>query len=469
MQDKVIRPKAALGSWVFFNRLAVRFKEAKQKLDLVLIWAALAGVGIGLSATALRYSIHGLIAQRQRITEALTSYPVLALCIPSLISAGMVAFSFVIMRRFAPETSGSGIPQVEGALDGVFAFRAFRVLPIKFVGGILTLGSGMVAGFEGPNIQIGSAIAKIIGHGVKTSEENLRILMAAGAGAGLAAAFNAPIAGILFITEEVRPHFTSWALAYRSITVACIMSTLVTRVFNGQNPFLKITQFQHVPLSDLWMFVVLGIGLGLLGYCFNFCLFRTLDWFSRLQGIPARFTGLWVGAVVGVFAWLSPMLTGIEDQVLTENGEGAIFWSLNQNPSLSLLLLALVIRFVLTIFCYGSGAIGGIFAPMLSISTLFSLLIARELNTWFPAQIPQPAVFAVVGMGGLVAATVRAPLTAMMLTMELTDNYFIVLPLLITCLFASIVSHLLGGEPVYSVLLKRACDRLTGKPQTDSV
>ncbi|MHC5779676.1 H(+)/Cl(-) exchange transporter ClcA [Nostoc sp.] len=456
-------------SFVFLNRLAERFAEARRKLDVVLIWAAISGLCIGLIAAFLRHSVNFLILQRSLIAQAIADYPVLAWFIPSLISGGMVFLSFWLMRRFAPETSGSGIPQVEGALDGVFTFRAFRVLPVKLFGGILSMGAGMVAGFEGPTIQMGSAIAKIVGSLAKTSQENIRILIAAGAGAGLTAAFNAPIAGILFITEEVRPKFESWALAYRSVMVACVTATISARLFNGQTAFLKITQFERVSLSDLWMFGVLGIGLGVLGYGFNFFLFRALDWFRQLRGLPYRFTGLWVGSVIGFLVWLSPLVTASDQQVLTGSGEGAIFWSFNQEPPGYLLLFVLVVRFALVMFCYGSGAIGGIFAPMLSISTLFSLSMARELNSWFPDQIPQPAVFAVAGMGGLVAATVRAPLTAMMLTMELTDNYFIVLPLLVTCLFASISAHLLGGEPIYSVLLKRAYEKLQSIPQSDSV
>ncbi|MBV6622575.1 MAG: H(+)/Cl(-) exchange transporter ClcA [Rivularia sp. (in: Bacteria)] len=457
-------------SFVFFNRLTERFTEARRKLDVVLIWAAISGLCIGFIATFLRYSVKFLILQRSLVASVLAGYPILAWLIPSLISGVMVFLSFWLMRRFAPETSGSGIPRVEGVLDGVFTFRAFRVLLVKLFGGILSMGAGMVAGFEGPTIQMGSAVAKIIGSLAKTSPENIRILIAAGAGAGLAAAFNAPIAGILFITEEVRPKFESWSLAYRSVMIASVTATISTRLFNGQQgAFLKITQFERVPLGDLWMFGLLGIGLGVLGYGFNFFLFRALDWFGHLRGLAYRFTGLWVGCTIGFLAWLSPLATASDWQVLTGSGEGAIFWSFNQEPPGYLLLFVLIARFALVMFCYGSGAIGGIFAPMLSISTLFSLSMARELNSWFPDQISQPAVFAVAGMGGLVAATVRAPLTAMMLTMELTNNYFIVVPLLVTSIFASISAHLLGGEPVYSVLLKRAYDKLQGKPQKDSV
>lgn len=456
-------------NFLFLSRLAERFREAREQLDIVLIWAAISGLSIGAIATFLRRSVNFLIFQRSLIARAVLGYPLLSCLVSSIISGAMVFLSFWLMRRLAPETSGSGIPQVEGALDGVFTLRAARVVSVKLFGGILSMGAGMVAGFEGPMIQMGSAIAKLLGSLAQLSPENIRIMIAAGAGAGLAAAFNAPIAGILFITEEVRPKFESWTLSYRSVMVACLTATLATRLFNGQDAFLKITQFERVPLKDLWMFVALGVGLGVLGYGFNFFLFRALDWFGQLRGVTYRLMGLWVGAIVGFMAWLSPLIIPAEQQVLTGSGEGAIFWGFNQEPSGYLLLFVLLTRFIMVMFCYGSGAIGGIFAPMLSISTLFSLFVARELNFWFPEEISQPAVFAVAGMGGLVAATVRAPLTAMILTMELTDNYFIVLPLLVTTLFASMSAHLLGGEPVYSVLLKRAYEKVLGKPQTDSV
>lgn len=455
--------------FTLFGQLAKRFADAKRKLDLVLVWAAIAGGCIGCVGALLRYSVQRLILYRHVIDAALQNIPVLAWFIPSLIAGGMVYLSFWLMRRYAPETSGSGIPQVEGVLDGAFILRWPHVLIVKLFGSILSLGAGIVAGFEGPTIQIGSAIGTMIGRCTKASSEHLRILVAAGAGAGLAAAFNAPLAGILFVTEEVRPQFESWTLAYRSIMIACVTATLSTRLLSGQNAFLHITRFDRVPLKDLWMFAALGVGLGVLGFVFNYCLFRALDWFNQLQGVAHQWAGLWVGMAIGFLAWLSPLVTGYHQDIFTGSGENTIFWSLNQEPSTNLLVFVLVMRFALVMVCYGSGAIGGIFAPLLSISTVFSLLMARELNFWFPDQIPQTAVFAVVGMGGLVASTVRAPLTAIMLTMELTDNYLVVMPLLITCLFASVSAHLLGGEPVYSVLLKRAYEQLHQKPQTDFV
>jgi CIC family chloride channel protein len=133
------------------------------------------------------------------------------------------------------------------------------------------------------------------------------------------------------------------------------------------------------------------------------------------------------------------------------------------------LIFVFVARFGLTLFCCGTGAIGGIFQPMLAIATVASLGFAREIHYFFPEQLPEPSVMAIAGMGALVAATVRAPLTAILLTIEMSNNYLVILPLLITCLVATMVAHALGGEPLYSVLLKRLCEKQTGKLPTDSI
>lgn len=458
MADSDFQPTPPSG---LLNNLTSRFLEGKRRLDRTVLWAAIVGILAGLMGGFFRMIVHYILAQRQQLADALAPYPLVNWLIPSLLAGVMVYASFWLIRRVAPDTAGSGIPQIEGAIDNLLPLDWQRVLPVKFFGGMLSIGAGMIAGFEGPTIQMGGGIGKMVSSFVRASPEQTRILIASGAGAGLATAFNAPIAGILFVTEEVRPQFDSWILSYRSVTVAPITATIIVRLLLGQDGFMKITHFERVPLGNLWMFVILGIGLGIIGYYFNFFLFRSLDWFGKLRGLPYQLLGLLVGSAFGWLAWLYPPLVG--------SGDEAVIWTLNSDAPGIILLLVFLGRFLLTMVCYGSGEIGGIFAPMLALATIFSLGLARVCNSWLPGQLPQPGVFAVAGMGGLVSATVRAPLTAAVLVMELTDNFFVGLPILLTCICSAITAHILGGQPVYSVLLKRILAKLENQPVSDRI
>ena len=421
---------------------------ANQSLDFRLLsWAALVGFLTGGIGTYLHLGVEAILAQRERLANFLVPYPWLYWTVPCLVTMAMVGLSFTLMRRFAPETSGSGIPQIEGRLMGWFPFHWQRILPVKFFGGILSLGSGMAVGFEGPTIQIGGSVGHMISQWCRADAEQTRILIAAGAGAGLTSAFNAPLAGILFITEEVSPHFDCWPLAYRAVIVASTIATMVERSLRGQNAVIALTKFDRVPLESLWMFVLLGIFFGLIGYLFNRYLLQTLQWFSQLPPLLYRLTGLWVGAVIGFLSLLPIPLTG--------SGETVVLWAFNSQAPGHVLLSVFLLRFALTLFCYGSGAIGGIFAPMLAIATIGSLGIARELHLWFPTQIPHPGALGLAGMGALVAATVQAPLTAILLTIEMTDNFFVILPLLVTCLVSTMVAQGLGCRPIYTLLQER--------------
>nr|WP_265583316.1 H(+)/Cl(-) exchange transporter ClcA [Synechocystis salina] len=287
----------------------------------------------------------------------------------------------------------------------------------------------------------------MIGSWLKSSQEHQRILIAVGAGAGLATAFNAPLAGMALIGEEMRPRFRSQTLAYHGLLFGCVMATIVLRMIRGQSAIISLTQFKRVPLDSLWMFIILGILFGVMGYAFNRGLFKLLDWFDLLPPLAVQWKGFILGSVIGILSLL-PL-------PLTNGGDNAVLWAFNSQSHSSTLILVFCGRFLLTLICYGSGAIGGIFAPMLGIASIASVVIARHFHLLFPAQIPEPAVMAIAGMGALVAATVRAPLTAILLTIEMTDNYFVILPLLVTCLVASVVAEGLGGKPIYAVLLER--------------
>jgi len=429
--------------------LPYQFSLRRRPLNLRILGAALmVGLITGVMASGFKAVVNALIQWRSQLAGFVAPLPLLSWLIPALMSGGMVALSFFLMGRFAPDTSGSGIPQIEGHLEGRLPMRWQRVLPIKFLGGILSLGAGLLAGFEGPTIQMGGSIGQMVSQWTRVNPENKRILIAVGAGAGLAAAFNAPLAGLALIGEEMRPRFRQQTLAYHGLLCGCVTATLVLRMIHGQGAIVSLTQFNRVPLDSLWLFLLLGIFFGVMGYGFNYLLFKMLAWFDQWPAITVPGKGWLLGALIGALSLVNLPLTG--------GGDNAIIWAFDSQAPSSLLIAVFLARFGLTLLCYGSGAIGGIFAPMLALASISSVVIARHFHHLFPAQIPEPAVMAIAGMGALVAATVRAPLTAILLTIEMTDNYFVILPLLVTCVVASVVAEALGGKPIYTVLLDRA-------------
>ncbi|WP_338430576.1 H(+)/Cl(-) exchange transporter ClcA [Synechococcus elongatus] len=422
-----------------------RFLEASEGLNLVLLWAAIAGLMVGLVGGSFRWLVSATLSGRMHWLASLPRGPALATSV--LLSGGMVSLGFYLMRRYAPDTSGSGIPQIEGWLAGFFPMLWRRVLPVKFLAGILTLGSGMVMGREGPTIQMGGAIGQMVSNWFRASTEQARVLVAASAGAGLATAFNAPLAGIVFVFEEMRPTFNNRLRAYQAVTMACITATIGLQLMLGQGPTLRLTQFAVPPLSSLWIFALLGLACGAIGHGFNRLLVWSLDRFATLQGLPLRLTGLGVGGFIGLVSWLYPPATN--------SGENLVLWAFDTVEPVRTLLLLCSVRFALTLLCYGSGAPGGIFAPLLSIATLFSLGLGQLTVNRLPELLPQPEVLAIAGMGALVAATVQAPLTAILLTTEITSNYWLILPIMVSCLAATLVAHGLGNRPIYTVLLER--------------
>jgi CIC family chloride channel protein len=367
-----------------------------------------------------------------------------------IISGVMVFITLLLIRKLAPETGGSGVQEIEGALDGIRPLRWARVIPIKFFGGLLSLGSGMVMGREGPTIQIGGNIGKMVSDIFKVSKIDSHALVAAGAGGGLSAAFNAPLAGILFVIEEMRPEFKYNFLTVQAVIIGSATADIVLRIMVGQQLAIPMDMLSTPPLPSLLLFLIFGCIFGIFGFVFNRLLVRTLNFFTNLTGWPFTLTGLIVGGAVGALVWYFPDAIG--------GGYVVIPAALSGSIPVMMLLLLFFIRFGTTMVSYGSGSIGGIFAPMLALGTLFGMWFGHFAHFLLPDMVVQPEVFAVAGMAALFCATVRAPLTGIALTIEMTGNYLMILPLILTCFTATIVAQGLGGQPIYTVLLKRTID-----------
>jgi CIC family chloride channel protein len=327
--------------------------------------------------------------------------------------------------------------------------------PVKFVGGVLGIGSGLALGREGPTIQMGAAVAEMVGRWLRTTPHERRTLIAAGAGAGLAAAFNAPLAGLIFVLEEVQRDFTP--SVFTATFIASVTADVVTRWFDGQSPVFHIAVGQTPPIASLPAFLVLGLAAGVLGVAFNRGLLAGLDLFQRAGRWPAGLTGAVVGAGVGLVAWFAPSVVG--------TGSGMLEGMFAGRTTMGMLLALFALRFALTSLSYGSGAPGGIFAPLLFLGAALGLVVGDLARRVSPSVEVAPAAFAVVGMAAYFAAIVRAPLTGIVLIVEMTGRYDLMLPLLVACLAAYATADVLGDLPIYERLLERELARGHAEPE----
>lgn len=405
----------------------------------------LVGLGAGVIAVIFRTLLTGADLLRTSLVLWAHQYVLLGWLAPMAFGAVCAMLSVWLVRRYAPETSGSGIPHLKATLHRLRELRWWRVLPIKMAGGALALGSGMALGREGPTVQMGGAVGDALARWLQVPARDRLVLIAAGAGAGLAAAFNAPLSGLVFILEEVQRDFRP--VMFGAAFLAAAIADIVARFAAGQLPVFVVPSYPSPPLTAIPVFIVLGAVTGALGVTFNRGLLVMLDFFGRFPlRMQIGLAGV-VGALAGLIAWFSPMAVG--------GGHDFAEWVLSGQVALTAIPLWFLLRFGLTLVSYGTGAPGGIFAPLLVLGALVGLGVGQVVHWIAPTVAPQPAAFAVVGMAAYFTAIVRAPLTGVVLILEMTGNYSQMLPLLISCFAAYAVAEWLRDLPVYEALLER--------------
>ncbi|MDN5370441.1 MAG: chloride channel protein family [Shewanella sp.] len=432
-------------------RLSSNYFTTHPDYLVLLALSALVGAIAGLIVSMFEIAIHFMTDYRIHYFDELGLPAWITAILVIITGAVVAALGFWLTARIAPETAGSGIPHVEGALDGLHDIRWWRVLPVKFIAGVCTISSGMVLGREGPSVQIGGAVGRMCAEAAKRFQYAPHVLTASGAAAGLAAAFNAPLAGILFIVEEMRPQFRYNFTSFKCITLATLMATIVLRYFRGQEAVMDIPTFKVPPLASLWLFVVLGIVFGIVGIYFNRWILRATAAFKKYHHnrlLKVTLTGALFGGVFAFFQLYVPDISGGGIALITDFVREPMAWAI--------LVLLFALRMLATISCFASGAPGGVFAPMLALGTLLGLAYGIVAAGLFPDLVAEPGIYAVAGMGALFAATVRAPVTGIVLVVEMTDNYQLILPLLATCLGATFIAQALGGSPLYSALLQQS-------------
>ena len=403
------------------------------------------GAASGLMGAVFRLSL----GWAERLRDALVTWAhgegVAGFLLVTVTCAAATAIAAWLVRRFSPHASGSGIPHVEAVLREELPPAPFRLIPVKFLGGVLAIGSGLALGREGPSVQMGASLAHLVGTVFRRSWPDCRVLLAAGAGAGLATAFNAPIAGAVFVLEElVRRFETRIAIAALGAS-ATAMS--VARLFLGEAPEFQVEPLDYGSSEGKLLFVVLGAVAGFLAIAYNRTILAAIAAADRLSSWPVEARAALVGATVGTLAWFAPELVGGGEPLTQRTLAGAM--------TFSLLPVVFLLRFGLGPVSYAARTPGGLFAPMLVLGAQLGLLFGTLCRQAHPGLDAPPEAFAVVGMAAFFTGVVRAPVTGIVLIIEMTASFTMLLPMLGACFAAMLVPTLLGDPPIYDSLRER--------------
>lgn len=349
-------------------------------------------------------------------------------------------------QRYAPEAAGSGIPHLKGAMLHVRRLSWKKLLPVKFFGGVAAIGSGLSLGREGPTVQMGAAIARALAGPLRAPSADIPQLLSAGAGAGLAAAFNAPLAGLIFVVEELHRELSSRTAA--GALVAAVCATVVAQWLAGDTPSFEIRGLMSMPLTALPLAAIVGVVGGVSGVIFNVSLLKTQAFALNQRRVPRWVMPGIAGVLVGLVAWWVPDAIGGGHSVAEHVLGGTMTYALG------MLVVLIIAKLALTVISYASGAPGGIFAPMLLLGALVGATFGKAAVLVAPGLTSQVQVLAVLGMAAVFVGSVRAPLTGIVLISEMTDGYQLLFPICIASLAAYLTAEGLRGAPIYDALLE---------------
>lgn len=357
----------------------------------------------------------------------------------------LLALSILTARliRLEPLISGSGIPQVEGEMNDYIHSNWWKVLLLKFAAGVLCMFGGLSLGREGPSIQLGAMAGKGLSRSTKRIKTEEKFLITCGASAGLAAAFNAPLAGVMFALEEMHKNFSVTVLM--SAMGASIAADFISKYVFGLSPVFHFPETPMIPLNYYWLLLLLGILLGALGAFYNKITEKTQNAFGKIKSLEVRL-------VIPFF------LAGILGLVLPDvlgGGHGMIERLTEGKMALALILLFLLAKFIFSMVSFGSGAVGGIFFPLLVLGAY----IGGAFGNFFASAMEIDPVIInnliILGMAGYFSAIVRAPITGIILISEMTGTFTHLLSLSVVCVVSYLVADLCHSKPIYEQLLER--------------
>jgi CIC family chloride channel protein len=416
-----------------------------HSLLILALLACLVGGLAGLVSALFRLALEHADRSRAAVIAAAHGHPISGFLLVVAAVGAATAGACWLVRRFSPYASGSGIPHVEAVVNHELPPPPFRLLPVKFFGGWLAIGGGLALGREGPSVQMGACIGSLLGKVFRLDAPDCVALLAGGAGAGLATAFNAPIAGAVFVLEElVRRFDTRIAIAALGASAGAIA---MARLFLGQAPDFSVESLPYPATGSGFLFLALGLLAGLAGLAYNRALVGALAFSDRLGRWPLEVRAVVIGASVGALAWVAPGLVGGGDAITQRTLAGA--------EVVAALPFIFALRFALGAVSYAASTPGGLFAPLLVLGAQLGFLFATVCQLGLPSLGAPPVAFAVVGMAAFFGAVVRAPVTGIILAIELTAGFTQLLSMLWACCGAMLIPTLLANRPIYDSLKER--------------
>lgn len=422
---------------------------------VMIIMALFVGVLGGYGAVAFRWLIgsfqniffgHG----KNHFLDFLFTLPWYAKLIPPIIGGAIVG---PLVYFFAREAKGHGVPEVMEAVALKGGVIRKRVVVIKAMASAICIGSGGSVGREGPIVQIGSAIGSAFGQILRVSPDRMRTLVGCGAAAGIAATFNAPIAGVMFAMEIILGEFG--IATFSPIVVSSVMATVISRAYMGNYPAFIVPQYSLVSVYEIPLYIVLGIIAGLIGVGFTTCLYKAEDLFAKIR-IPEYTKAALGGAVIGVIGIFFPHIFGV--------GYDAIEMVLLEKMAWSIILCLIFVKILATSATLGSGGSGGIFAPSLFIGSMTGAAFGYLAHFLFPDVTATSGAYGLVGMGAVLAAATHGPINAIIILFEMTGSYKIILPLMLSCIISAMLATQIKKESIYTMkLIRRGTDIRAGR------
>jgi CIC family chloride channel protein len=354
---------------------------------------------------------------------------------------GSLSIGYLLYRYF-PNARGSGVPQTKAALFAREGRITLRTVLGKFFCTSATLASGIPLGREGPSVQVGAGIGSVLGRLLGLRTEQVKKLIPVGAAAAIAAAFNTPLAAVLFSLEEITGDL--YAPVMGAVVLASATAWMVLRVFLGDHPLFKVPQYQLVNPVEFAVYAVLGVAGGVVSAAFTKLLLAIRARFLRFPRKTVWFQPAVGGVLVGVMGWFVPQVMGV--------GYGYVGEALNGRMAFKLMALLVVLKLLAVTTSYATGNAGGIFGPSLFIGAMLGGTVGTAAHHFFPAYTATPGAYALVGMGAVFAGVVRTPMTSVLMIFEMTQDYAVIVPLMIANLVSLFIASKLQKEPIYEGL-----------------